>query len=439
MYLSARLDKTVFTNALLFFVYFLVLVWVNNSYVYVLHEYMGAAAKPVSIGLVLYFAMLAPVCAFLCGTKIERPGDLVVSLLFLVVVPHALVLDGANEFAPNAVPWGGVSLGVMVGMLIIAGTNKFRFYESPNRQSETLSKNCLAAVAVFNVLVLLFIFSKSASYFSFNFSEQYVRRALARDVFQAGSGVGYIASIGTQAFFPVLFAWGVYRKSRVYIMLGVLNAFILWGAFGQKYPFMVLLLIYFLMQYFRRYGGVRVSWLLGGGIVLLLLGVAEYEALGYSYLNDYIVRRAVIVPSTLLGAVDSFVSSFGFNYYSDTLLSSVMGVAKSEPLTFRIGQEIFNNQSLNANVNFFAITYLQAGYVGVVIESAFVSMVVMLLNYLYMRYGAFITIPVGLLFATKILEQSLLTVLMGSGVFLMLTLLVLVSVPFTFGKQVYER
>lgn len=439
MYLSARLDKTVFTNALLFFVYFLVLVWVNNSYVYVLHEYMGAAAKPVSIGLVLYFAMLAPVCAFLCGTKIERPGDLVVSLLFLVVVPHALVLDGANEFAPNAVPWGGVSLGVMVGMLIIAGTNKFRFYESPNRQSETLSKNCLAVVAVFNVLVLLFIFSKSASYFSFNFSEQYVRRALARDVFQAGSGAGYIASIGTQAFFPVLFAWGVYRKSRVYIMLGVLNAFILWGAFGQKYPFMVLLLIYFLMQYFRRYGGVRVSWLLGGGIVLLLLGVAEYEALGYSYLNDYIVRRAVIVPSTLLGAVDSFVSSFGFNYYSDTLLSSIMGVAKSEPLTFRIGQEIFNNQSLNANVNFFAISYLQAGYVGVVIESAFVSMVVMLLNYLYMRYGAFITIPVGLLFATKILEQSLLTVLMGSGVFLMLTLLVLVSVPFTFGKQVYER
>ncbi|MDY7074168.1 hypothetical protein PshuTeo2_43450 [Pseudomonas hunanensis] len=63
----------------------------------------------------------------------------------------------------------------------------------------------------------------------------------------------------------------------------------------------------------------------------------------------------------------------------------------------------------------------------------------MLLNYLYMRHGAFITIPVGLLFATKILEQSLLTVLMGSGVFLMLIFLVLVSVPFTFGKKVYER
>ncbi len=439
MYLSARLDKSVFLNALLFFIYFLVLVWVNNSYVYMLHEYMGAAVKPVSVGLIIYLAVLAPICAFLCGTRVDRPGDLVVTLLFLVVVPHALVLEAANQFAPDAMPWGGVSLGVLLGMLVIASANKFRFYESQNRQSDSLSRHCLAMLAMLNVLVLLFIFLKSASYFSFNFSEQYVRRALARDVFQAGSGAGYLASMGTQAFFPVLFAWGVYRKSRTYVLLGVANALVLWGAFGQKYPFMVLVLIYLLMQYFRRYGGVKLSWLLAGAITFLLLGAMEHEVFGYSYLNDYFVRRAFVVPSTLLGAVDNFVSLFGFNSYSDTLLSSVMGVVKSEPLTFRIGQEIFSNPKLNANVNFFAIAYLQSGYSAVVVESIFVGSVVMLLNYLYMRHGAFITIPVGLLFATKIIEQSLLTVLMGSGVFLMLIFLVLVSVPFTFGKKVYER
>lgn len=439
MYLSARVDKSVFSNALLFFIYFLVLVWVNNSYVYILHEYMGAAVKPVSVGLIVYLAVLAPVCAFLCGTTVERPGDLVVTLLFLVVVPHALVLEAANQFAPDAVPWGGVSLGVLVGMLIIASANKFRFYESQNRQTDSLSRHCLTMLALLNILVLLFIFLKSASYFSFNFSEQYLRRALARDVFQAGSGASYLASMGTQAFFPVLFAWGVYRKSRTYVLLGVANALVLWGAFGQKYPFMVLALIYLLMLYFRRYGGVKLSWLLGGAITFLLLGALEYEVFGYSYLNDYFVRRAFVVPSTLLGAVDNFVSLFGFNSYSDTLLSSIMGVVKSEPLTFRIGQEIFSNPKLNANVNFFAVAYLQSGYSAVVVEAIFVGSVVMLLNYLYMRFGAFITIPVGLLFATKILEQSLLTVLMGSGVFLMLAFLVLVSVPFTFGKKPYER
>jgi len=327
----------------------------------------------------------------------------------------------------------------MFGVVIIALANKIRFYESQSRQSDALSRKCLAILAFANILVLFFIFFKSAGYFSFSFPDQYVRRALARDVFQAGSGGGYLASIGTQAFFPVLFAWGVYRKSHIYILLGLANAFVLWGAFGQKYPFMVLLLIYFLMQYFRRYGNVKISWLLSGAVVFLLAGALEFELFGYSYLNDYFVRRAFIVPSTLLGAVDNFVLLFGYNFYSDTLLSSIMGVAKSEPLTFRIGQEIFDNPNLNANVNFFAIAYLQAKYVGVAVESLFVSGVVLLLNLLYMRYVAFLTIPVALLFATKILEQSLLTVLMGSGVFLMLGFIVLVSVPFTFGGSKFNE
>lgn len=439
MYLSARLDRSVLLNALLFFAYFLTLVWVNNSYVYILHEYMGAAAKHIDFGLIVYLAVLASICALLCGGRVERPGDLIVCLLFLVVVPHALVLNAANNFSPDTKPWEGVSLGVMFGVVIIALANKIRFYESQSRQSDALSRKCLAILAFANILVLFFIFFKSAGYFSFSFPDQYVRRALARDVFQAGSGGGYLASIGTQAFFPVLFAWGVYRKSHIYILLGLANAFVLWGAFGQKYPFMVLLLIYFLMQYFRRYGNVKISWFLSGAVVFLLAGALEFELFGYSYLNDYFVRRAFIVPSTLLGAVDNFVLLFGYNFYSDTLLSSIMGVAKSEPLTFRIGQEIFDNPNLNANVNFFAIAYLQAKYVGVAVESLFVSGVVLLLNLLYMRYVAFLTIPVALLFATKILEQSLLTVLMGSGVFLMLGFIVLVSVPFTFGGSKFNE
>ncbi|WLH64557.1 hypothetical protein [Pseudomonas sp. FP2300] len=439
MYLSARLDSTVLLNALLFFVYFLTLVWVNNSYVYVLHAYMGAALKPIDLGLIVYLAVLASICALLCGARVGRPGDLVVSLLFLVVVPHALVLNAANNFSPDATPWGGVSLGVMFGVVIIAFANKIKFYEGQSRQNDELSQKCLTILAFVNILVLFFIVLKSTSYFSFSFSEQYVRRALARDVFQASSGGGYLASIGTQAFFPVLFAWGVYRKSRIYILLGLANALVLWGAFGQKYPFMVLLLIYFLMQYFRRYGNVKISWLLTGAIIFLLAGALEFELFGYSYLNDYFVRRAFVVPSTLLGAVDNFVLLFDYNFYSDTLLSFVMGVAKSEPLTFRMGQEIFDNPSLNANVNFFAIAYLQAGYVGVAVESLFVSGVVLLLNLLYERYVAFITIPVALLFATKILEQSLLTVLMSSGVFLMLGFIVVVSVPFTLGGSKFNE
>ncbi len=202
------------------------------------------------------------------------------------------------------------------------------------------------------------------------------------------------------------------------------------GAFGQKYPFIVLILIYGLMMYFRKFGRVSVSWIVGALLALLLMGALEHEVLGYSYLNDYLLRRAFIVPSTLLGAVDQFVTQFGSNYYSDTLLGVFFGQGRAETLTFRLGSEIYNNPSMNANVNFFAIAYMQAGYLGVWVESLVVAAIVILMNFLFSRYRAFMAIPVALLFTTKILEQSLLTVLLGSGVFVMLMFLVLISFPF---------
>lgn len=62
-------------------------------------------------------------------------------------------------------------------------------------------------------------------------------------------------------------------------------------------------------------------------------------------------------------------------------------------------------------------------------ESMLVGGSVVLMNFLFSRYGAFMAIPVALLFTTKILEQSLLTVMLGSGVFLMLLFLALISFP----------
>ncbi|BBH47479.1 hypothetical protein [Pseudomonas sp. KU43P] len=430
MYVLARVDRSLLFNAFLLFAYFVAVVWVNNNYIYILYEYMGAAKKPVDFGLISYLMVLAFVCALLCGAEIRRPGDLLVTLLIVVLVPHALVLNGANQFSLGAEPWSGASLAVLIGILIIGTVNKIRFHSSESPPREDQGRRVLALLSVINLAVLAFILAKSAGYFSLDYSGQYLRRAAAREVFAAGSANGYLASIGTQAFFPVLLAWGVYKRQWLYIALGMVNVLILWGAFGQKYPFIVLFLIYGLMMYFRRFGKVRVSWVIGALLSLLLMGALEHEVLGYSFLNDYLLRRAFIVPSTLLGAVNQFVAEFGANYYSDTLLGALVGQGRAETLTFRLGTEVFNNPSMNANVNFFAIAYMQLGYIGVVTESLFVAAIVMIMNFLFSRYHAFIAIPIALLFTTKILEQSLLTVLLGSGVFVMLLVMMLISFPF---------
>lgn len=98
MYISLKVDRAIFVNALYFFLYFFLLVWVNNNYVYMLYEYMGAASKPLDGVLLVYLFILALVSSFLCGPRISKPGDIVVAFLIMIIVPHALVLNGANVF-----------------------------------------------------------------------------------------------------------------------------------------------------------------------------------------------------------------------------------------------------------------------------------------------------------------------------------------------------
>ncbi|WP_214510787.1 hypothetical protein [Pseudomonas brassicacearum] len=425
MYISLKVDKATFLNALYFFIYFVLLLWMSNNYLYLLYDYMGASQKSFDGLQVVYLLLLAVGSSLLCGSSISKPGDIVVVLLFLVIVPHALVLNGANVFYPEASPFSGLCLSILLGVVLISIVNKVKFHRDSGQSSS--GERYLFIVSVVNVLVLAFILIKSMSFFSLDFSGQYLRRSIARDVFSAGSVEGYIASIGTQAFFPVLFAWGVYKKSNFFFWLGVINVLILWGAFGQKYPFVVLFLVYVLMTYFRYYGKVKVSWLLFGAIGLLAAGFLEFELMGYSYLNDYLIRRAYTVPSTMLGAAELFYDSYGVNNYSDTAIGLLSGFSKSESITFRIGEYIYNNSETNANVNFFAVAYLRLGYTAVIIEAFIVGAIVMLLNLLYMRRSMFIAMPVALLFVTKIVEQSLPTVLLGSGIFFMLLLLVLMA------------
>ncbi|MBA1197866.1 polymerase [Pseudomonas plecoglossicida] len=438
MYLATRIDKSVLLNAVLLFAYFLALVWVNNSYIYQLYGYMGAAERPVDFIQYMYLLLLAIICALLAVGRIERPGDLLVAFFVLVLVPHALVLNGANRFSPEAGPLSGVTLAVVIGVSIIGLANKIRFYSLSNDSQESQGRRVLALLSCLNLAVLAFIVAKSAGYFSFDFFGQYARRALARDVFATGTAGAYLASIGTQALFPVLFAWGVYRKKKRFVMLGILNVMVLWGAFGQKYPIVVLCLIYGLMVYFRRFGSIKLSWLLGTLLTLLVIGALEHELFGYSYLNDYFLRRAFIVPSTLLGAVDAFVVQYGSNLYSDTLLGALFGQGRADPVTFRLGAEMFDSPEMNANVNFFAIAFMQLRYMGVVVESLIVAGIVILLNYLYSRHGAVLAIPVALLVATKVIEQSLLTVLLGSGIFFMLVSLVLITLPIRLQARVVK-
>lgn len=433
MYLSLRLQNALIVNAVLFLAYYSLLIWSNNTYLYQLYEYMGASVRPVDITFILTLPLLAVYSSFLCGDSISKPGDVIVALMVLVLFPHAIILKGANQFSPDSEISAGIGLAVLLGVTLLAAANKVRFRKVAIYSSD--ATRYLRIAGFINVLVLLYIIWQSLSYFSFSYSDQYVRRALARVTFPSGSPISYVASVGTQAVFPVLFAWGIYKKHKAFFMMGIVNALVLWGAFGQKYPFIVLALIFLLMSVMKRAGSVSIKWLLIVGMFSILAGAFEQELLGYSYINDYFLRRVFIVPSTLIGAAERYAQMFGWNFYGDTIVSLLMGSNRTESITFLLGREMFSDTATNANVNYIAVAYLQFGYWGAVIESLVVASMLMLMNGLYTSRNTEVAMPIALLLSTKILEQSLSIVMLSSGVLLMLILLMVIAAS---SRQVKE-
>lgn len=226
MYILARVDRSILLNTVLLFAFFSATVWVNNNYIYHLYDYMGSA-KNCRLRLV---SVLDGLGAHLCPVvwrAIRRPGDLLVTLLVVILVPHSLVLNGANQYSPDAQPWAGVPLAIAFGILIIGIVNKIRFHPLGALQRENQGRRMLVLLSVLNIVVLVFIFFKSAGYFPLTLlGSMLAVHLLVRFLLRVLQTATCRQSVPRHSFLCCL--PGGYRRQWFYLVLGIVNALVLW-------------------------------------------------------------------------------------------------------------------------------------------------------------------------------------------------------------------
>ncbi|WP_439811154.1 hypothetical protein QCN28_23640 [Bordetella bronchiseptica] len=409
-------------TAALLFLFYVTVAYSHNVYLYRLYNYMGAAQQEITGLHLASWALFALLGAFFCNPRMYKPGDLVLAIMYVAVVPSVIVLQGASSYAGQVMLYGHVDTlvaSVGFGVVLLSCFNALTS-RGPANGTYGFNARFMHLLVAANLLALVLMVIYSASYFSFDFSGQYVRRLLARTSFPSGSPIAYYCSIMTQGLFPIFVGYGIQYRKRAYTVIGILNVMVLWGASGQKYPFIVFLLIVFILLWYRRFGFVRFNWLILGGITALLAGVAEDMIFGYSYINDYFLRRVFTVPSTLLGAAELFTSDYGFNHYSDTMFGALLTGVRTEPLSFLVGDTIFHSPGTNANVDFLAVAWMQGGFFAVLIEACIVGALVFVLNYMHETRNNALAVSIAILLATKIVEQSLPVALVSSGILMMI-------------------
>lgn len=186
MYILARVDRFVLLNTLLIFAYIAVLVWVNNYYIFSLYDYMGAGKRAVDLGSCVYLPLLAFIWALLCGSETRRTVDRLVTLLIVLLVAHALVLNGSSRFFPDAKIWSDVTLAVMLGIIVFSSVKKIRFYSSEKSQRWNYGRSAICFLKLIDLTIIAFNLFKRARCFSLNFTRRYLRHALARGTLPFG-------------------------------------------------------------------------------------------------------------------------------------------------------------------------------------------------------------------------------------------------------------
>jgi hypothetical protein len=348
--------------------------------------------------------------------KICVPSDFfgLIYTLF-VIIPFSALIKIRGEIGEQTLIFGTVLISTP--LLMVAILNKLRLQiHSPAVFSENLLKIIICGLALGSTLLLLNSGIESAG---FDMTTSYDRRLEGREVFETGALASYMMAMLANSLLPLIAFWAGYFRNLVLLFVAAVGASALFFYLGLKAPFFYILIAACFGWYLQKYDFTNVLRVFVLGVVALFMGAfIEHFFWGYSYLADYVIRRAFSVPPYLLSAyLEMFFHTSGY-------WDIASGNLSSEPITMEMGAYL-GDPTMNANTNSFFYALGSWGVKGYILDILLVCSVLWVTDALYRTRQNPALLWVGFLFSLLLIEQSSKTVLISSGVALSILLLFL--------------
>jgi hypothetical protein len=216
-----------------------------------------------------------------------------------------------------------------------------------------------------------------------------------------------------------------YRTRFTLLLISASIVSIFYFYLGLKAPIFFVLVGFSLGLFFRRNGVSRVGRQFTA-LILAAFFCFNFELLisDYSYIGDYFLRRAFAVPAYLNQIyLEIIADSFGpwRPWY---------GVTTGLPISMYVG-DYLGDPTLNANTNTFLYALLGNGFSAYFFHVLIVSLVLWCCNLKYIECRNGIWMWIAFLFSLLVIEQSVTTVLLSSGIALLI-------IFFSFEKRAQE-
>lgn len=399
--------------------YVLSLVCIYYFHGYQSNEYYGYGQIKTDFQYLLILLTAILFASFVIGRKYRRPSDYFLLLYGLVViVPYATLSDIFGK--------SGHIIFINL-ILIVIPFFYVLFFCSLNFKLpdvSLISENMLTRMILFaSVLTIVMLFLNRPPEASFSLAESYVRRLEARDLYGSGTFQSYLSSMMMNGALPLFVFIGILKHKINYLLFGLFLYSGFFYIYGVKAPIVYMIFSGMLAYYSRSENGERKFYAKTSLILLVCFFLAwiEFFLFGYSYIEDYFVRRLFYVGSYLDGAYFGLINTGDFSWISGLL------VPTSKSISMYMGEDFLGLPGANANTNTFLYFLAQYGFFGYLFVLLFVGIVLSFLNSLASKNKVFILISV--MYSILLLEQSATTALVSSGIGLLSGLYFLTKKP----------
>ena len=204
------------------------------------------------------------------------------------------------------------------------------------------------------------------------FQNVYETRLLFRTL-EASTLSAYLYMPLSRVILPVSIIKSIEGKNFFSLSISIVLLLLLYLMGALKSVFLGLLLV------IAFYKGKIISKVLrfyNGLIIIIFASVFEYIIFNSYIIIDFIIRRIFFIPSRLESYYVNYFSSNNYTLWSHNKLGNLFfEYPLDKPLSFFVGENLINNEGLNANIGFIIEGFVALGFSGVLLHSIAMSLI----------------------------------------------------------------
>lgn len=404
--------------------YFILLIWSYINLIVPRYSYMGYIYSPRNyfIYLISFLAAIFPL--FWMPIRVARPSHVSYWFIYILVFFPSIII-----------PLFTTKLSSHVLVLIVAALT-FSFWllgvfvKLPLIEVKSAKISAVVFWLLFSLLVIASLYLLVASFgFSLNFipllevygvREQY--QMSARESVRLAS---YLISWFSSVINPFLMIVGLVYKKFLFLALGFLFQFFIYSVTGFKSTFFSIVLISGILlgiysHKTARHFGIYI--LLGTSLMISTCIIYDLFLGSYIPLSIF-VRRLLITPGLLTGFYFEFFSENTKVFLSHSVLKGIIEYPYDRTPPLLIGLQYFNNPETSANANFWADSFANFGYSGLLIFTMSLGLFFWIFDSLSRHIDLRISATLLGVSSFSLVNSALLTSFMTHGLFLSALLL----------------